>query len=94
MLFAITCIDKPDSLALRQSTRPAHLGYAAAHTVALGGPLLDEAGQPVGSLLVVELPDHAAAAAWAAADPYAQAGLFAHTTIQGFRTVFKDGAAV
>ena len=43
---------------------------------------------------MVEAADHAAAAMFAASDPYAQAGLFAGTTIQGFRTVFKDGAAV
>ena len=94
MLFVLTSLDKPDSLTLRQSTRPAHLAYAAAHKVAFGGPLLDEAGAPLGSMLVIEAADHAAAAVWASEDPYAQAGLFASTTIHAFRTVFKDGVAV
>ena len=94
MLFVITCLDKPDSLALRQSTRPAHLDYAAAHKVMFGGPLLDETGKPLGSMLVIDAADHAAAAVWASEDPYAQAGLFASTTIHAFRTVFKDGVAV
>ncbi len=93
MLFAIICTDKPDSLALRQATRAAHLAHAAAHGIMFGGPLLDPAGQPCGSLLVIEAESHAAAAAVAAADPYAVAGLFAETTVRGFRTVFKDGAA-
>ncbi len=94
MLFAITCLDKPDSLALRMATRPDHVAYLAAGQVAYGGPLLDAAGQPCGSLLVVEAADQAAAAMFAAGDPYAQAGLFASTTIHGFRPVFKDGAAI
>ena len=94
MLFAITCLDKLDSLALRTTTRPDHVAYLATHHVAYGGPLLDDAGQPCGSLLVVEVADHTAAAMFAAGDPYAQAGLFASTTIHGFRAVFKDGVAL
>ncbi len=94
MLFAIICTDKPDSLALRQATRPAHLAHAAANGIVFGGPLLDPAGQPCGSMLVIEAESHAHAVAVAAADPYAAAGLFAATDIHGFRTVFKDGAAV
>ncbi len=93
MLFAILCTDKPDSLALRQATRPAHLAHAAANGIVFGGPLLDPAGQPCGSLLVIEAESHAHAAAAAAADPYALAGLFAETTIRGFRTVFENGVA-
>jgi uncharacterized protein YciI len=94
MLFVITCLDKPESLALRQATRPTHLDYLATQPVMYGGPLLDDAGQPCGSMLVVDVADHAAAAVFAANDPYAEAGLFASTTIRGFRAVFKDGAAV
>ena len=94
MLFTITCLDKPDSLALRVTTRPDHLAYLETHNVAYGGPLLDGAGQPCGSMLVVDMADHVAAAVFASNDPYAQAGLFASTTIHGFRAVFKDGAAV
>ena len=94
MLFAITCHDKPGSLAVRQANRPAHLAFAAAHQVALGGPLLDEQGQPCGSLLVLEAPDRAAAEAFVAGDPYGLGGLFDRVTIQGFRTVFKDGQQV
>ncbi len=94
MLFAITCLDKPDSLALRMTTRPDHLAYLAGKGVAYGGPMLDDAGQPCGSILVVEAADHTAAAMFASNDPYAQAGLFASTTIHGFRAVFKDGVAL
>ena len=93
MLFAISCFDKPGSLALRQDTRPAHLGFVANFPIILGGPLLDESGQPVGSMLVLDAPDRAAAEAFVAGDPYGAAGLFDRVTIHGFRAVFKDGQA-
>lgn len=96
MLFAITCTDRPGSLDLRMATRSAHLDHLRAHehSLVLVGPLLDAEGRPAGSLLVVEAADRAAAEAFAAADPYAKAGLFESTVIRPFRTVFKDGAAV
>ncbi len=92
MLFAISCFDKPGSLALRQATRPAHLDFVTGQHVVIGGPLLDAEGQPCGSLLLFEAPDRAAAEAFVAADPYGQAGLFERVTIHGFRTVIRDGA--
>jgi uncharacterized protein YciI len=96
MLFAIACTDKPGSLELRLATRPAHLDYLRAHEsiIMLGGPVLDAAGNPCGSLLVVEAADRAAAEAFAAGDPYAKVGLFESVAIRPFRTVFKDGKAV
>ncbi|MEC4594981.1 MULTISPECIES: YciI family protein [Nitrospirillum] len=91
MHFAITCTDKPGNLDLRLATRPKHLEYLdsqVAHIV-VAGPLLDTEGKnPVGSLLVVDFPDEAAAQAFAAADPYAQAGVFESVTIQPFRVVY------
>jgi uncharacterized protein YciI len=93
MLFAITCTDKPGALALRMETRPAHLAYLQDNQAALVlvGPLLDAQDKPAGSLLVVEAPDRAAAEAFAAADPYAKAGLFDSVVIRPYRAVFKDG---
>jgi hypothetical protein len=94
MLFAISCTDKPGSLELRLATRPAHIEHlkAEAGRILLGGPVLDAAGNPCGSLLVVEAADRAAAEAFAAADPYAKAGLFESVVIRPYRVVFKDGA--
>ena len=96
MLYAITCTDKPGGLELRMATRPAHLEHLKAHEreLVLVGPVLDAAGQPCGSLLVVEAADRAAAETFAAADPYARAGLFESVVIRPFRTVFKDGKQV
>jgi uncharacterized protein YciI len=85
-LFTLTCMDRSDSLALRQATRPAHLDYIAAngHLVRLAGPLLDGEARPIGSHLILECADLAAAEAFAAGDPYALAGLFADTRLNAF----------
>ena len=77
-LFALTCLDKPGHLDLRQKVRPDHLAHVAGTGVVnQGGPLLDESGEMVGSLIVLDVPDRAAALEWSANDPYAKAGLFA-----------------
>jgi uncharacterized protein YciI len=84
-LFILNCIDKPDSLALRLATRPAHIAYLkAAPELKLAGPYLNAAGEPNGTLVVIEAADEAAARAFAAADPYAQAGLFASAEVRAF----------
>jgi uncharacterized protein YciI len=91
MLFAVYCVDKADGSALRAATRPTHLAYLegqAAHIV-FAGPLLAADGtSAIGSLLVVDFPDRAAVDAFAAADPYAKAGLFASVEITGWRQVY------
>ncbi len=90
MRFAIICLDKPEHGALRQENRPAHLAHLNAHTdaVVLVGPLLADDGEtPLGSLLIMEFADRAGAEAFAAGDPYAQAGLFESVTIRPWRQV-------
>ena len=57
--YMLACFDKADSLPLRMATREAHLAYMADKKgmVKLAGPLLDEAGDMAGSLLIVEADD-------------------------------------
>ncbi len=89
-LFLILCTDKPDARHLRAANRPAHLAYisSGAAEVKLGGPWLDEGdGGPQGSMLLVEAGDFAAARAFAAADPYALAGLFETVQVRRWRLV-------
>lgn len=89
MHFAIACHDQPEAPKLRQANRQDHLAYleAAGAKVCLAGPLLDGDGQPIGSLIVVDVADRSAAEAFAAGDPYAAAGVFAEVTITAFRPV-------
>ncbi|WP_299964637.1 YciI family protein [uncultured Roseobacter sp.] len=77
MLVALIARDKPGALPVRQENRPAHVAYLkSGDTVQQAGPLLDDAGQMIGSLVILDVPDMDAARQWAAADPYAKAGLF------------------
>ncbi len=88
-LFAISCIDKPNSLPLRMATREAHLAYAnggqSMVTVKIGGPYLDQDGNMAGSLLIVEAADRAAVEEFSKKDPYVTAGLFQTVDIRPYR---------
>lgn len=87
MRFAVICRDKPGHLQTRQETRPAHLAYMeATGIVELAGPLLEN-GQPCGSLVVLSCDNLQAAQAWAAADPYALAGLFDSVAVTEWKKV-------
>jgi uncharacterized protein YciI len=88
-VFAIHCIDKPLQQALRAATRPEHLAYleSALDQVVVAGPLLDDEGAPIGSMLLMDFPDRRAAVAFAADDPYAKAGLFQSVAVTAWRQV-------
>ncbi|QJF49695.1 YciI family protein [Roseobacter ponti] len=78
MLVALIARDKPGALPVRQENRPLHVEYLkSGPAVQQAGPLLDAAGDMCGSLIILDVADMDAAEAWAAADPYAKAGLFA-----------------
>ena len=95
MLFALICTDKSNSLDLRLKVRPEHVAYlnSLGAALKLAGPFMDEAGQPNGSLVVVEADAQAAAQAIAANDPYAKAGLFASTDIRPWKWTMKNPEA-
>jgi uncharacterized protein YciI len=85
-LYAITCKDKPGALETRLATRPQHLAYLAESKILkLAGALLDDAGNLVGSILIVEADDKAAAQAQADNDPYTAAGIFESVEIHAWR---------
>ena len=88
MLYALICTDKPNSSAVRAEARPRHLAYIEAHKadVKVAGPFTSEDGASmVGSLIIIEAADLAAARAFAANDPYALAGLFSSVEIKPWR---------
>ena len=98
MLYAIIATDRPGSLPARLAARPAHLERLRALQVQgrliLAGPhpAIDcedpgEAGFS-GSLIVAEFSDLETAQAWAADDPYAQAGIYGEVQVKPFRKVF------
>lgn len=97
MLYMILGEDRPDSLALRQSVRPQHLARLEALRDAgrliIAGPLpaVDSADPGpagfVGSLIIAEFPDLAAAQAWAEEDPYLQVGAYTSVQVKPFKKV-------
>ena len=88
MRYALICLDKPNALQTRVENRPAHLEHLqSTGVVEQAGPFIDAAGQMCGSLIVLNVGSKAEAEAWAAADPYAQAGLFASVMIQEWKRV-------
>lgn len=96
MLFAITAIDKPDGASVRAATRAAHIDYVRkTGVVKLAGPFLGPDDVMIGSLLILDVEDMSAAKAWAANDPYTQAGLFAQCDIRPWKvSVNACGAAL
>lgn len=94
MLYAIISRDRPDSLSQRRASRPAHLERLKqlqdAGRLILAGPHpAIDATDPgdagfTGSLVVAEFSDLQAAKAWANADPYALAGIYAEVQIKPF----------
>jgi uncharacterized protein YciI len=88
MRVALMAHDKPGALQIRIDTRSAHLDHInTSGVVEMAGPLLDAQGQMCGSLVILDVPDMAAAQAWAAADPYAKAGLFASVELIEWKKV-------
>ncbi|MCB1352795.1 MAG: YciI family protein [Rhodobacteraceae bacterium] len=88
MLFALICTDKPGGLDIRKANRTDHLAYIeSTGVVTQAGPFLDAEGGMCGSLVILEVEDLAAAEAWAAGDPYANAGLFSSVEIRPWKKV-------
>jgi uncharacterized protein len=95
MLFAVYCLDKPDSQAVRAANRAMHLDHVARHEerILTAGPLFAEDGEAmVGSLLVLDFPDRAQLDLFLREDPYAKAGLFSKVDVRPYRAAFPKRA--
>ena len=97
MWYAIVGTDRDNSLEARKNARPAHLARLEALRDAgrlrLAGPFpAIDAEDPgpagfSGSLIVAEFGSLAEAQAWADADPYIAAGVYARVDVRPFRHV-------
>lgn len=87
--------DKPNSLALRLATRPAHLEYAQnSKAVRIGGPYLGPDGEnSAGGMMVLEVDTIEQAYAWLAEDPYIKAGLYESVVVRPFKFVVGNPAS-
>jgi len=97
LYYAIVGEDVPDSLDKRLSARPAHLErlnklkdegrlLLAGPFPAMDSPDPGPAGFS-GSLIVAAFDDLEAARAWADADPYVAAGVYAQVVVKPFKRV-------
>ncbi len=87
MLIALIARDKPGALQTRLDNRAAHLAYIEeTGVVSQAGPLLEDEAM-IGSLIILEVEDMAAAQDWARNDPYALAGLFASVELIPWKRV-------
>jgi hypothetical protein len=79
-LYAFIGNDGHRGAELRKLHRTAHLAgideLVAEDRVVHAGPLLDEAGDPIGSVVLFDAEDLAAAQRIAAGDPYVTEGIF------------------
>ena len=100
MLYSIFAYDVENSLPLRKQSREGHIARLqamdAAGRLVLAGPnpAIDtndpgEAGFS-GSLIVAEFESLEAAKAWADADPYIAAGVYAKVEVKPFKQVFPN----
>lgn len=80
--------------ARRAASRPAHIegltARQAAGEVIKVGALLDESGNAVGSAMIGEFLDRAAAEAYVAEEPYRKAGVWVTTEITALRLLNFD----
>ena len=100
MLYAIVGQDVPDSLTQRLAARPAHIdrlhALQQAGRLLLAGPFPNIDGNDPGSagfsgsLIVAEFATLADAQAWADADPYVEAGVYAGVSVKPFKKVFPQ----
>ena len=98
MWYAIEGFDGADVLAQRLAARPQHLARLTAlrdeGRLLLAGPCpAIDAEDPgpagfSGSIVIAEFESLVAARAWADADPYVAAGVYAKVTIKPFKKVF------
>lgn len=95
MWYAIMAEDTPNSLEKRIAARPPHLQRLQTlldeGRLLLAGPFpaIDSidpgAAGYSGSLIVAEFASLEAAQAWAQADPFVSAGVYAHVSVKPFR---------
>jgi len=99
MLYALTGIDIPDSAPGRAAQREAHLdrvrGLQAEGRLVVAGPFPkidapDLSAGVSGSLIIAEFASLEEAQAWAAADPYVAAGVWASHEVRPFHMVFPQ----
>lgn len=71
----------------REQHRGEHVAYrkGLGEVMRLAGPILDDAGTAIGSLVILEAENRAAAEQLAMQDPYIAAGVLKLSSVRGYR---------
>jgi uncharacterized protein len=88
MLYIIYQEDVPDSAPIRERVKQTHFDYLEKHKdiLVLGGALLaDDEPARIGSVLIINVPNRAAAEAFSANEPLRCAGVFKSVKITRMR---------
>ena len=88
MLWAISCVDKPNTTETRATVLQSHRDYLQTQKgiIVLAGPTQSDDGtQALGSLFIVSADSRAEAQAFSDGDPFTKAGVFANITITRMR---------
>lgn len=97
MLWAIVCVDKPNTAAIRDSVLQPHRDYLASRKnilVLSGATQSDDGTQAIGSLFILNVNSRAEAKQFSDGDPFTQKGVFASITISRMRKgQWNPGAA-
>ncbi|MBI3042340.1 MAG: YciI family protein [Betaproteobacteria bacterium] len=97
MLWAIFCVDKPNTAAIRDRVLQPHRDYLQSQKgilVLAGATQTDDGAQAIGSLFIVNVDSRAKARTFSDGDPFTQAGVFASVTITRMRKgQWNPGAA-
>lgn len=88
MLWAISCVDKPNTAAARAAALQPHRDYLQSQKAILvlaGATQNDDGTAAIGSLFIVNVGSRAEAKAFSDGDPFTKAGVFASVTITRMR---------
>jgi len=91
MLFALVALDRPNAVEDRMRVRADHLKFLdnLGDSLLLAGPFLNDRGEGVGSIVIIESENLDTARATFNRDPYVSAGLFDSVMIKPWKTVIN-----
>ena len=92
-MYAIVCFDRPDSAALRDQHRAAHMEFLKTHSgkIVFGGPLKNTAGRAEHRRADRgRLRDAQGSRGFIAADPFYRGGVYESVAVRAFKQVFPQ----
>ena len=91
MQFALVAYDRPNAVARRLEMRPEHLKHleSLGDTLKLAGPFLNDAGEMIGTIMVIEAESLEGARETFGRDPFMANNLFDSVTIKPWKVTIN-----